>query len=173
MPGGASPSASCRRSGLPPVRVDAGVDCRRGEFPPEWTATGVDCRRGKLSPEWIAAGASCRRYEHPPERAAVPGGASRFRAMAALFPPCLCVAGQSVSIFGMAIRKLPDVRRPYRFEFHVSRGARDGFGLVESPFTANGTVIFADWKQARNFAEKVRTGLAAAENGRASGRERV
>ncbi len=42
-----------------------------------------------------------------------------------------------------------------RYEFHVSKNARDLYDLSGAPFSTNGGVVFADYGQARAFAAKI------------------
>lgn len=44
---------------------------------------------------------------------------------------------------------------PARYEFHISRAARDEHGLAGAPFSTSGNVIFADFYAARVFAAKL------------------
>ena len=45
--------------------------------------------------------------------------------------------------------------RRIRFEFHVSRRARDHYGFEDALFSSEGNVIFADFAAARSFAHKI------------------
>ncbi|OHD20596.1 MAG: hypothetical protein A2Y38_17765 [Spirochaetes bacterium GWB1_59_5] len=59
-------------------------------------------------------------------------------------------------------RSLGDVHRARRiesaaerYEFHVSKSARDLYGLSGAPFSTSGGVVFADYGQARAFAARI------------------
>lgn len=48
-----------------------------------------------------------------------------------------------------------------RYEFHVSKSARDLYGLAGAPFSTRGGVVFADYAEARAFAARINERRAA------------
>jgi len=58
------------------------------------------------------------------------------------------------AVFEMAIPNLPFGGGAQR-EFHVSRRARDVYGLDETLFALSGNVVFADFRAAREFAHRL------------------
>lgn len=42
-----------------------------------------------------------------------------------------------------------------RFEFHISRAARETYGFSDALFTVTGNAVFADLNAAREFAHRV------------------
>ena len=64
--------------------------------------------------------------------------------------------------FHISFRSLGDVHMARqagtpaeRYEFHVSKSARDLYGLSGAPFSSNGGVVFADYSEARAFAARI------------------
>ncbi|MBN2874831.1 MAG: alpha-amylase [Spirochaetales bacterium] len=44
---------------------------------------------------------------------------------------------------------------PALYEFHVSKSARDLYGLSGAPFSSSSNVVFADFRESRAFADKI------------------
>ena len=64
------------------------------------------------------------------------------------------------SSFGGRAPAAPDSGE--RYEFHVSKSARDLYGLSGAPFSTAGSVVFADYGAARSFAARINERTAAA-----------
>ncbi|MBU0926304.1 MAG: alpha-amylase [Spirochaetes bacterium] len=54
-----------------------------------------------------------------------------------------------------SLRREPRAGSDERFEFHVSKHARDLYGLSGAPYSSSGDVVFADYGAARSFSDRI------------------